>query len=169
MTPFWLLVWCQWENRRECFPKQRKGANGRQAEKNVCIYVRTRFPELKVTGSMRSERGCHCVELRNCQHALDMVVPPGSALQRFPQFAGEWCFVVPLNPCLLMGLGWGGMQRSQGQGSIVFSGTVTGQRPCAAVERKILVDTGRARCFLQGMLGGLWTLTALLASWRFQV
>lgn len=73
-----------------------------------------------------------------------------------------------------MGLGWGGMQRSQGQGSIVFSGTVTGQRACASVERKILVDTGHARCFLQWMLGavdldctlGLLEVSGLTLSFR---
>lgn len=62
---------------------------GDQLKRTVCICMRTRLPEVKVSWSVRSERGCHSAGLRNIQHALDMMISSRSALQSLPSLLGN--------------------------------------------------------------------------------
>lgn len=96
-------------------PKQPKGANERETERmwgGDCLRGKSPWKEegAALRGAQEDPAG------------LDVAFPPGSELQRLPQFAQKWCFVVPLTPGSMMGLGWVRSQRS-----IISSATTSGR------------------------------------------
>lgn len=140
-------MWCHWENRRELFPKQPKGASGRPAEKNCVHLYENKIAWGEGYWSVRSERGCHSAGLRNIQHALDMMISSRECTAKTSPVCWEMIFVVLLNPCLLTQLGWGGMSSSRIGKLCFFWNNLWAEGWCAAVEGKISlpsVDAGRS-------------------------